>query len=125
MKPKERTKAPPHPFQPVATAQEAATGNTSAASASTAKQLLEKQALFAIGGWLQQQVQEANFTASENVAPAFSTTASSDITLGVPSLDTTEEMGTTTASRKHVREQNEEHTAAPDTSCLARYIVSN
>ncbi|KAL3246507.1 hypothetical protein MRX96_057621 [Rhipicephalus microplus] len=46
-----------------ATALAATTENTSLASASTAKQLLEKQAVFTIGGWLEQQVQEANSTA--------------------------------------------------------------
>ncbi|KAL3180093.1 hypothetical protein MRX96_037476 [Rhipicephalus microplus] len=33
-------------------------------------------------------------------------------------------MDTTAASRKRVREQNKEPTAAPDTSCLARYIAA-
>ncbi|KAH8033227.1 hypothetical protein HPB51_008437 [Rhipicephalus microplus] len=124
---KRATKTPPADAvgdTPAATAQAAATGNTSPASTSTAKQLLEMQAVFAMGGWLQQQAQEANFSANDHVAPAFSTTASSDNTPVVPALDTTEGMGTTTASRKRVRKQNEEPTAAPDTSCLAQNIAA-
>ncbi|KAH8018477.1 hypothetical protein HPB51_007666 [Rhipicephalus microplus] len=65
---------------------------------------------------------QANSTASDHVAPAFSTTASSDNTPGVLALDTTED--TTAASRKSLREQNEEPKAAPDTSWLARYIAA-
>ncbi|KAH8040117.1 hypothetical protein HPB51_009373 [Rhipicephalus microplus] len=116
-KPKRKSKA--RPSRPAA-AQAAATGNTSPTSPSTAKQLLEKQAVSATGGWLQQQAQETNSTFSHHVASAFSMTASSDNTPGVPALDTTEDMDTTAASRKRVREQNEELTVTPD---LARNIV--
>ncbi|KAL3182349.1 hypothetical protein MRX96_007539 [Rhipicephalus microplus] len=46
-KPKEKTKAPPHPSRPAAAAMAATTGYISSASASTAQQLQEKQAVSA------------------------------------------------------------------------------
>ncbi|KAL3185468.1 hypothetical protein MRX96_005487 [Rhipicephalus microplus] len=71
-KPKGKTNASSHPSWPVAT-----TMNTSPESASSAQQLLEKQAVSAISSWLHQQAQEANSIASDHVAPAFFMTASS------------------------------------------------
>ncbi|KAH7958066.1 hypothetical protein HPB51_027949 [Rhipicephalus microplus] len=68
-----KKRSPPPGFDPQHAA--AATENTSPASASTAKQLLEKQTISAISGCLQQLAQEANSTASDHLVPAFSTTA--------------------------------------------------
>ncbi|KAL3186271.1 hypothetical protein MRX96_027997 [Rhipicephalus microplus] len=98
--------------------------NTSPAKASTAQQLREKQAVSAIGSWLQQHAEGANLTAPDHVAPVFSTTASSDNTSGVLALNTTEDKDTTVVSREKARKQNEELTAAPNTSCLARDIAA-
>ncbi|KAL3219225.1 hypothetical protein MRX96_050529 [Rhipicephalus microplus] len=97
-----KNQSPSSPISACGHPQAAATGSTSPASKSTAKQLLEKQVVFAVRGWPQQQEQEANLTASDQVAPDFFTTASSDNTLGVPALDTTEGIDTTTASLKRL-----------------------